>query len=228
MINIFIMNPGMTKMSNFERFKDQLFNFIGMKRILGVLLVTAMIASSCGISKAKSDQGNASGTAVAGQVAEQPQTAGKGSDAAVQETGGALPLDAATDTVAPRGGTLLLTKSVFLQKVWDYEKSPQQWVYLGSRPAIIDFYADWCGPCKIAAPILEEISHEFAGKVDVYKIDTQKEQELAAVFGIRGIPAFLYIPASGKPTMTSGIARSKEETKAMFVDNIKQILKVEL
>ncbi len=122
------------------------------------------------------------------------------------------------------GGTKLLVKSDFLKNVWNYETNPQEWIYLGDKPAIIDFYADWCGPCKIAAPILEEISHEFAGKINVYKIDTEKEKELAAVFGIRGIPAFLYIPQKGKPVMTSGIARSKEDTKKMFVENIEQIL----
>ena len=97
-------------------------------------------------------------------------------------------------------------------------------MFLGDKPAIIDFYADWCGPCRMASPILEEVSHEFAGKITVYKIDTQKEQELAAVFGVRGIPAFLYIPKSGKPTMMAGIARTKEDTKKMFVDNINKIL----
>jgi thioredoxin len=122
------------------------------------------------------------------------------------------------------GGTKSLVKSDFLRMIWNYETSPQEWKFLGDKPAIIDFYADWCGPCKIAAPILEEISHEFAGKVDVYKIDTEREKELAAVFGIRGIPAFLYIPKNGKPVMTSGIARSKEDTRKMFVDNINKFL----
>jgi thioredoxin len=122
------------------------------------------------------------------------------------------------------GGTKMLVKSDFLKSVWNYEDSPREWVFLGDKPALIDFYADWCGPCKIAAPILEEISNEFAGKIDVYKIDTEKEKELAAVFGVRGIPAFLYIPKEGRPVMTSGIARSKEDTKKMFVENINNIL----
>jgi len=113
---------------------------------------------------------------------------------------------------------------MFLQKVWDYNASPQEWKYKGDKPAIIDFYADWCGPCKIASPILEEISKEYAGKINVYKIDTQVERELASVFGISGIPAFLYIPKTGKPMMTSGIARSKEETKQMFESNIDKYL----
>lgn len=122
------------------------------------------------------------------------------------------------------GGSILLSKNVFLEKVWDYNNSPQEWNYKGDKPAIIDFYADWCGPCKIASPILEEISHEYAGKIYVYKIDTEKERELASVFGIRGIPAFLYIPVEGQPVMMSGIARTKEDTKKMFKDNIDKYL----
>jgi thioredoxin len=122
------------------------------------------------------------------------------------------------------GGTKLLTKDVFLKTVWDYNNSPQEWKFKGQKPAIIDFYADWCGPCKIASPILEEISKEYAGKIDIYKIDTEKEHELAAVFRISSIPAFLYIPADGKPVMMAGIGRSKEETKAMFIENINKYL----
>jgi thioredoxin 1 len=122
------------------------------------------------------------------------------------------------------GGSINLTKSVFLDKVWDYEKTPQEWVYKGDKPALIDFYADWCGPCKIASPILEEISHEYSDDIYVYKIDTEVEKELAAVFGIRGIPAFLYIPTDGKPVMMSGIARTKDDTKKMFKENIDKYL----
>jgi thioredoxin 1 len=119
-----------------------------------------------------------------------------------------------------------LTKELFVKKVWDYTNSPNDWKYLGDKPAIIDFYADWCGPCKIAGPILEEIGTEYAGKIQVYKINTDQERELAQVFGITGIPAFLYIPASGKPVMMSGIGRSKEETKKMFIENIEKYLAV--
>jgi thioredoxin 1 len=122
------------------------------------------------------------------------------------------------------GGSVKLTKDIFLKQVWNYQSSPKTWNYLGDKPAIIDFYADWCAPCRIASPILEEISHEYAGEIYVYKIDTQVEQELAAVFGISGIPAFLYIPLNGKPVMMSGIARTKEDTKKMFTDNIDKYL----
>ena len=134
-----------------------------------------------------------------------------------------------SNTVAPveagaEGGTVKLTKEKFLKEVWDYETSPQEWKYKGDKPALIDFYADWCGPCKTAAPILEELSNDYAGKVTIYKIDTQVERELAGVFGVSGIPAFLYIPMEGKPSMTSGIARTKEDTKKMFMENIDKIL----
>jgi len=136
--------------------------------------------------------------------------------------------DNPTESVsADEAGSVKLTKEIFLQKVWDYENSPKEWKYKGEQPAIIDFYADWCGPCRTAAPILEEIAKEYHGKVTVYKIDTQVERELAAVFGIQGIPAFLYIPMNGKPTMTSGIARTKEGTKKMFTDNIDKLLLTE-
>jgi thioredoxin len=117
-----------------------------------------------------------------------------------------------------------LTKDQFIQKIWDYSKSPNEWKYLGNKPAIVDFYADWCGPCRIASPILDQIGVEYSGKILIYKVNTDEERELAQVFGITGIPAFLYIPASGKPTMMSGIAQSKEETKKMFVENIEKYL----
>lgn len=119
-----------------------------------------------------------------------------------------------------------LDKAQFIEKVWDYTKSPDVWKYRGKKPAIIDFYADWCGPCRIAGPILEEIGTEYAGKIQVYKINTDEERELAQVFQITGIPAFLYIPAEGKPVMMAGIGRSKEETKKMFIDNIEKYLLV--
>ncbi len=119
-----------------------------------------------------------------------------------------------------------LTKALFIKKIWDFTQSPNDWKYLGSKPAIVDFYADWCGPCKIASPILDEVGDEYVGKIQIYKINTDQERELAQVFGITGIPAFLYIPATGKPVMMSGIGRSKEETKKMFIENIEKYLLV--
>jgi thioredoxin 1 len=122
------------------------------------------------------------------------------------------------------GEPVHLSKQDFLEKVMNYEKNPTEWVYEGDLPAIIDFYADWCGPCRKAAPILEELAKEYEGRIIVYKVDTEKEKELASVFGIQSIPAFLFVPQSGKPTMSSGIAQTDEETKAMFKQLIEEIL----
>ncbi len=129
-----------------------------------------------------------------------------------------------SETESGEGGTTQLTKDQFVKEIWDYNSSPNEWKFLGKQPVIIDFYADWCGPCRIASPILDEVSKEYAGKIKVYKINTQNERELASVFGIQSIPAFLYIPMNGKPVMTAGIGRSKEDTKNMFIDNINKYL----
>ena len=99
--------------------------------------------------------------------------------------------------------TAKLTKATFLEKVFNFEEN-KDWVFQGKRPALIDFYADWCGPCKMLAPILEQLSEEYDGKIDIYKIDTEKEQELAAAFGIRSIPSMLFCPMNGKPQMANG------------------------
>lgn len=96
-----------------------------------------------------------------------------------------------------------MTARDFREKVFDYEKS-DEWNYQGSLPAIIDFYADWCGPCKAVAPILEELAVEYDGKLVIYKIDTDKEEELSAMFGIQSIPTLLFIPLEGAPMMQKG------------------------
>ncbi len=96
-----------------------------------------------------------------------------------------------------------LTKESFIEKVFDFENETE-WKFKGTKPAIIDFYADWCGPCKMISPILEQLSKEYDGKVDIYKIDTEEQQELSAMFGIRSIPSLLFIPTSDKPQMAVG------------------------
>jgi thioredoxin len=113
-----------------------------------------------------------------------------------------------------------LTAAEFKQKVFNYE-TQKEWKFTGDVPVIIDFYADWCGPCKMVAPVLEELSKEYDGKVQIYKIDTEAEQELAQVFGIRSIPSILFIPMEGKPQMSMG-ALPKES----FVKAINEILLV--
>jgi thioredoxin 1 len=99
--------------------------------------------------------------------------------------------------------TVQMTTKDFKEKIFNYE-TEQDWKYLGELPAIIDFYADWCGPCKMVAPILEELSNEYEGKLVIYKVNTDKEQELSAVFGIQSIPTILFIGADGEPRMQPG------------------------
>lgn len=102
----------------------------------------------------------------------------------------------------------LLTKASFQEKVFDFEKE-SEWSFNGEIPAVIDFYADWCGPCKMVAPLIEELSVEYDGRVDFYKIDTDAEQELAGAFGVQSIPSLLFIPVEGKPQMAAGALPKK-------------------
>ena len=101
-------------------------------------------------------------------------------------------------------GTIHLTKADFLSKVANYEANPTEWKYLGDKPCIIDFYASWCGPCKVVAPILEDLAKEYEGQIHIYKVDTEAEQELAGAFGIRSIPSILFCPMNSVPQMAQG------------------------
>lgn len=114
--------------------------------------------------------------------------------------------------------TIELTKADFLTKVANYETSPTEWKYLGDKPALIDFYASWCGPCKMVAPILEELSKEYAGKIYIYKVNVDKEPELARDFGIQSIPTIWFVPMKGEPQVNMG-ALSKEQLKG-YIDKV--------
>ncbi len=114
-----------------------------------------------------------------------------------------------------------LTKETFLSKVFNYELN-KEWKFEGDKPCVIDFYADWCGPCKMVAPVLEELSKDFDGKLNVYKVNTEEEQELASAFGIKSIPSFLFVPAEGQPQMAMGAL-----PKDTFVKAFKDVLGVE-
>jgi thioredoxin len=99
--------------------------------------------------------------------------------------------------------TIKLTSEKFKKDIFDYS-SENEWKFKGDIPAIIDFYADWCGPCKMVAPVLEELSNEYEGKLNIYKVDTEIEQELSALFRIRSIPSILFIPKESQPMMQAG------------------------
>ena len=111
--------------------------------------------------------------------------------------------------------TIHLTKADFLTKIANYEENPEKWEYLGDKPCIIDFYADWCGPCKVMAPILDELAAEYGDQIYIYKINTEQEQELAALFGIRSIPSLLFVPMDGQPQMAQGAMPKTELKKAI-------------
>ncbi|HAW57523.1 MAG TPA: thioredoxin [Bacteroidales bacterium] len=102
------------------------------------------------------------------------------------------------------GKVIYLTSAEFKEKVFNWEKSPDTWVFEGERPCVVDFYADWCKPCRIVAPIMEELALKYQGKVTIYKVNTDKEKEVANAFGIRAIPSVLFCPMKGKPQMATG------------------------
>jgi thioredoxin 1 len=114
-----------------------------------------------------------------------------------------------------------LTKETFISKIFNFETN-KEWKFEGELPCIIDFYADWCGPCKMVAPILEELAEEYKDKLNIYKVDTEQETELASVFGIRSIPSLLFVPKNGQPQMAMG-ALPKES----LVQAFKDVLEVE-
>ena len=106
-----------------------------------------------------------------------------------------------------------LTSETFKQKVFNYETN-KEWKFEGDKPCVIDFYADWCSPCKMVAPILEELGKEYEGKINIYKVDTEDQQEIASVFGIRSIPSILFIPKEGQPQMSAGAMPKESFVKA--------------
>ncbi len=106
-----------------------------------------------------------------------------------------------------------LTMETFKEKVFNYEEN-KDWKFVGDKPCVIDFYADWCAPCKMVAPILEELGTEYTGKLNIYKVDTEDQQELASIFGIRSIPSILFIPMEGQPQMSAGAMPKESFVKA--------------
>ncbi len=107
-----------------------------------------------------------------------------------------------------------LTKETFHEKVFNYEVN-KDWKFEGDLPCIIDFYADWCQPCKIVSPILEELSKEYDGKINIYKVNTEEQTELAGAFGIRSIPSLLFCPKEGQPQMAMGALPKESLEKAI-------------
>ena len=166
------------------------------KQILSVAIVfiTACGFTACNTSNAETQDSNAA-------VKQEQQVSAPAASPEVAEA----PATANTSNTGSEGKVVKLTTQMFIDQIFDYKANPTKWVYKGDKPAIIDFYADWCGPCKRVAPIMEELAAEYKGQVNIYKIDTDHERELAGqVFGIRSIPSILFIPVDGQPTMYTG------------------------
>ena len=137
------------------------------------------------------------------------------------QTTDGTPVTTGAETVsgAETGKVIQMDKAMFIERVFNYEANPDKWVFEGDKPVIIDFYADWCGPCKKIAPIMVQLAEEYKDQIVIYKIDTEKERELAQVFAIKSIPSILFIPAEGQPQMTMGAL-----PKAEFENMVKTIL----
>jgi thioredoxin len=162
-----------------------------MKNLAVMLMAIAAISVGCSNSTNKTEQ----------------------ADAAVRTDKSAV-----SKTVLTETKTVKLTNATFKEKVFNYDVN-KEWKYEGDKPCIIDFYADWCGPCKQVAPVLEELAKEYDGEIIIYKVDTEKHRELAGAFGIKSIPSLLFVPASGQPQMSQGAL-----PKAEFVKVIEEFL----
>ena len=194
----------------------------GVKMLKGNELTTEMPNAERLAGEQNAEMPNAE-RLVGEQNAEQSGAGRPAEELGVEMTGAVRPDEETAATEKPMTRVVHITKADFLKKVYDFEKNPDEWKYLGSQPAIVDFYADWCGPCRQLSPVLDELAKEYSGKLTIYKVNVDNERGLATFFGIRSIPTLLFIPMKGKPQRSLG-ALSKTELKGI----IKDVLKVEL
>lgn len=179
-----------------------------MKKSFLILAIASFLLNACSSNASETGESTNMTTAAAPET-EEAQAAVSASipgedPEALKETNPSEPLKESAKAAEINTKPVMLNAASFKEKVFNYEKNPNAWVYEGGRPCIIDFYADWCKPCKLVAPIMDELAEKYAGQVDIYKVDTQVERELAQVFGIRSIPSVLFCPAEGQPQMTQG------------------------
>ena len=172
------------------------------KTVIGIAFLSVVWLSSCG------------GAATADKNPNTGVTATNMADESGTHTGtqGENP-----STTSANENVVQLTKAMFLEKIYDFEKNPKAWTFIGDKPCVIDFYADWCRPCKLVAPIMAEFSQTYKGQITIYKVDVDKEKELAQYFGIQSIPTVFFCPAEGDPQMTQG-ALSKETYEKVITE----------
>lgn len=174
--------------------------------IIGIVFFSVVWLSSCnGAAKPENES----------DLSKATLTNTQSSDAGLPEGNTTAVLPAET------GAVIQLTKAMFLEKVYNFEKNPKEWSFIGDKPCIIDFYADWCRPCKMVAPIMAELSEKYKGQIVIYKVNTDQQQELAQFFGIRSIPTMLFCPAKGDPQMTQG-ALPKENYEKIITEFLLQ------
>lgn len=169
---------------------------------LGLVFLSVVWLSSCG------------GSATPENKSESAITATSMTDKA-NTNNEAQPENNTSTASSGSGEVIQLTNAVFLEKVYDYKKDPKKWLYKGDKPCIIDFYADWCRPCKMVAPIMEELSGKYKGEVVIYKVNVDQERELAEFFGIQSIPTVFFCPANGDPQMAQGAMPKETYEKAI-------------
>ena len=158
------------------------------KTFIGIAFLSIVWLSSCGgAAKPENNSSTAvTATSMAGQSGTSSEATTDNNSASAEEN------------------VVQLTKAVFLDKIYDFEKDPKKWIFKGDKPCVIDFYADWCRPCKMVAPIMAELSEKYKGQITIYKVNVDKERELAQFFGIQSIPTVFFCPPTGDPQMTQG------------------------
>jgi thioredoxin len=169
------------------------------KTLIGIAFLSIVWLSSCGgAAKPENNPNTAvSATGLADQSGTNAETkAGK-------------------YTASVEANVVQLTKAVFLDKIYDFEKDPKKWTFKGDKPCVIDFYADWCRPCKMVAPIMAELSEKYKGQITIYKVNVDQERELAQFFGIQSIPTVFFCPPSGDPQMAQGALPKESYEKAI-------------
>jgi len=170
-----------------------------MKKVILISFVLfVFLLNSCGSSENNKKTKSTESSAKVESKADNKTPAGENAMAGNQES--------KTDDIKPEH----ITAKIFKAKIWNYEQNPSKWVYEGELPCVVDFYADWCRPCKMVAPIMDDLADYYKGRVLFYKVNTDEQKELASVFQIRSIPAILFAPKNGKPSMQAG-AMSKEQ-----------------
>jgi len=194
-----------------------------LKKIFNVLLTGMLLCSISSCSNSEVMNGTDTNTDVSEEVAEEALAEKDPTILEASNSNEEVLSVSNEGSNAAEGKVRKINTETFIAEIFDYKSNPTKWVYKGSKPAIIDFYADWCGPCKRVAPIMDELAMKYKGQVNIYKINTDEEKELSgSVFGIRSIPSILYIPLDGQPMMSTGLSSKDEYIRQIETNLLKK------